>query len=68
MNNFQWIWNYAKVYKVRLLIALIFVVANSILIIVNPVVSGMLVDQVIEQGKGQLLLPLLGVMIGITLF
>jgi ATP-binding cassette subfamily B protein len=68
MNNFQWIWNYAKVYKVRLLIALIFVVVNSILIIVNPVVSGMLVDQVIEQGKGQLLLPLLGVMFGITLF
>ncbi len=68
MNNFQWIWQYARKYKFQIILALIFLLANSLMIIVNPVVTGMLVDQVIQQGQVDLLLPLLGLMVGITVF
>uniref|UniRef100_UPI00403F56A1 ABC transporter ATP-binding protein n=1 Tax=Candidatus Enterococcus willemsii TaxID=1857215 RepID=UPI00403F56A1 len=68
MNNFQWIWRYAKVYKIHIILAILFVLINSILIVVNPVLTGRLVDQVIDQGKVDMLLPLLGIMIGITVF
>lgn len=68
MNNFQWIWQYARKYKFQIILALIFLLANSLMIIVNPVVTGMLVDRVIQQGQVDLLLPLLGLMVGITVF
>ena len=45
MNNFQWIWQYLRSYKFRIVIALIFVVVNSLLIIINPILTGELVDR-----------------------
>lgn len=68
MNNFQWIWKYARANKAKIALALLFVLINSTLIVINPVITGKLVDQVIGQGKVNLLLPLLALMIGITLF
>ncbi|EHL2481108.1 hypothetical protein KDF88_003160, partial [Enterococcus faecalis] len=51
MNSFEWIWQYAKKNKNKLLLAVIFVVINAILIVIIPLLSGRIVDQVINQGK-----------------
>lgn len=67
MNNYQWIWQFVKPSKKRLILALFMVLINSALILVNPYLTGILVDQVINEGKGELLIPILLVMIGVTL-
>lgn len=66
MNSFEWIWQYAKKNKNKLLLAVIFVVINAILIVIIPLLSGRIVDQVINQGKTEELVPILGIMIGVT--
>ena len=60
MNSFEWIWQYAKKNKNKLLLAVIFVVINAILIVIIPLLSGRIVDQVINQGKIEELVPFLG--------
>lgn len=65
MNNFQWLWQYLKNYKVKMMIALIFVVVNSLLIVINPILTGQLVDKVIDGGQVNLLVPFLAIMIGV---
>ena len=52
--------------KNKLLLAVIFVVINAILIVIIPLLSGRIVDQVINQGKTEELVPILGIMIGVT--
>ena len=59
MNSFEWIWQYAK-NKNKLLLAVIFVVINAILIVIIPLLSGRIVDQVINQGKLKSLSQFLG--------
>lgn len=66
MNSFEWIWQYAKKNKNKLLLAVIFVVINAILIVIIPLLTGRIVDQVINQGKIEELVPILGTMIGVT--
>ncbi|MGL4697918.1 ABC transporter ATP-binding protein [Enterococcus larvae] len=68
MNNYQWIWQYARRYKGKAVLALILLLLNAVLIVVNPLITGQIVDQVITQKKETLLLPFLGIMVGITLF
>ena len=48
-----------------MVIALIFVVVNSLLIVINPILTGQLVDKVIDQNQVNLLIPFLGIMIGV---
>ena len=43
MNSFEWIWQYAKKNKNKLLLAVIFVVINAILIVIIPLLSGRIV-------------------------
>ncbi|WP_321387849.1 ABC transporter ATP-binding protein [uncultured Enterococcus sp.] len=68
MNNYQWIWQYARKYKGKAVLAFILLLLNAVLIIINPLVTGQIVDQVITQKREELLLPFLGIMVGITLF
>ena len=65
MNNFQWLWQNLKNYKVKMMIALVFVVVNSLLIVINPILTGQLVDKVIDGGQVNLLVPFLAIMIGV---
>ncbi|WP_071130324.1 ABC transporter ATP-binding protein [Enterococcus timonensis] len=67
MNNYQWIWRFVAPNKKRLLVALIFILINAGLILVNPYLAGVLIDQVIQGGKVELLIPILLIMIGVTL-
>lgn len=66
MSAMQWFYTFVKKYKYRLLCALILVTITSILAIINPYISGMLIDEVIEGGKHSLLPKLIMLLIGIT--
>ncbi|MBO0431925.1 ABC transporter ATP-binding protein [Enterococcus sp. DIV0660C] len=68
MSNYQWIWQYVKKYANKGFLAIIFLIINALLIVVNPLVAGEIVDKVIEKGEANLLIPLLALMIGITIF
>ncbi|MIV58115.1 ABC transporter ATP-binding protein, partial [Listeria monocytogenes] len=66
MSNTQWIWRYAKKNRGKIILAILFLVINAALIIVNPYLGGMVIDDVINQQKTHLLIPLLLIMIATT--
>ncbi len=68
MDSIKWVWQYAKVYRWRIVLAVLLVAIVSGLSIIFPLLGGELVDVVIDQGKTEWLLPILGGMIGITIF
>ncbi|GAB2020996.1 ABC transporter ATP-binding protein [Pseudolactococcus yaeyamensis] len=67
MESIKWVWQYAKVYKWRIFFALILVTITSALAIVFPLLGGKLVDIVINQGKINLLVPILASMYGVVI-
>lgn len=66
MNNFQWIWQYVKANRKKIVVALILFIISTGLILVNPYIMGLIVDRVIDAHQDALLVPLLLLMIGIT--
>lgn len=68
MNHFSWAWRYMKKNTGIIIIALILLLLNSVLILVNPYLSSILFDEVIYGQKVDLLVPILAAMIGLTLF
>ncbi|MGX7059586.1 ABC transporter ATP-binding protein [Vagococcus humatus] len=68
MNSFEWIWQYSKKFWKYGVIAIILVIINAATIAINPLLTGKIVDEVIEGGKENLLVPLLLIMIGVTFF
>lgn len=67
MNSYQWVWQYVRQYKLRVVFATIFIFINTALILINPLLSRQIVDRVIKQGEVSVLVPILATMIGITL-
>lgn len=67
MSNAQWIWQYVKQYKGKIALATLFLIGNAILIVINPYLGKMVVDQVIYKNEVNLLIPLIAIMIGTTL-
>ena len=63
----KWLWQYIKRYKFRMALGLLLTLFVSALNMVNPLVSGQLVDRVILGGEVQLIWFLLGITIGVTL-
>ncbi|MBO0448046.1 ABC transporter ATP-binding protein [Enterococcus sp. MJM12] len=68
MSNMQWIWQYVKKSRNHFGLICLFIIINAALIVVNPYVGGLIVDDVINQGKKTWLLPLIALMIGTTVF
>jgi ATP-binding cassette subfamily B multidrug efflux pump len=66
MESIKWISNYIKKYKIKFIIALMFVLVSSALNMINPYLSGKIVEEVIVKKHKELLLPILGVMILVT--
>ncbi len=64
---FKWVWNQLKGYRLRMGCGLLIVLAASALGMVNPYLSGTIVDKVIVDQQYKLLIPLLAVIIGATL-
>lgn len=68
MNSYQWIWQYVKKYTSKGVMATFLLVVNAILIVVNPLLGGKLVDEVIMKNQTEKLVPMLAIMIGVTFF
>lgn len=66
MENVKWVWMYIRKYKLRMCIALIFVLVASALCMIPPYVSGIIIDKVIKQSQYDLLLKLCMLMLGAT--
>lgn len=67
MDRIRWIFSYINKYKFKFTFAMIIVLVCSAMSMVNPYLSGKLVDEVILHGKKNLLISILAMMIGITI-
>lgn len=66
MTAMQWVFSFVKQYKGKLALGLFLVTCTSVLALVNPYISGVIVDQVIEAGHYELLVQLILILIGVT--
>ena len=67
MAAIRWFLSFLKKYRVRMIVGLILVFITSLLVLINPQISGMIVDEVIEGQHYEKLGILLLIMIGVTL-
>ncbi|MBK1811363.1 ABC transporter ATP-binding protein [Clostridium sp. YIM B02505] len=66
MGSLKWIWGYLKRYKLKYFIALFMVLIASALNMINPFLSGKIVDKVIGGGDKKILISILLMMIGVS--
>lgn len=62
----KWFWGFLRKYRFKLLLGLIMTTVISILAIVNPYVSGLIVDDVIQGGQLDLLTKLVVILLLVT--
>ena len=67
MTPMKWFWEFLRKYRFKLLGGLILTTFISVLAIVNPYVSGMIVDDVIQGGQYDLLWKLVLILLLVTL-
>lgn len=67
MGAYKWLWTFVRRYKWRMAAGFLLVLISSVLNMVNPYMSGKIVDQVIIGKQHNLLIPILAVLIGVTL-
>lgn len=67
MTAMQWFFSFLKKYRFRIILGLFFVTFSSLLTIINPYISGIIVDDVIRGGQYDLLWNLILIFIGTTL-
>ena len=66
MKEFKWVWGLMRKYKGNFFTALGLVFVVNLLNLINPIVQGKIVDEVIEGGMLEKLLPFVLLMIGNT--
>ena len=66
MTPMKWFWGFLRKYRFKLLLGLIMTTVISILAIVNPYVSGLIVDDVIHGGQLDLLTKLVVILLLVT--
>lgn len=67
MTAIKWFLSFLKKYRKNMICGLFLTVLITALNIVNPHISGLIVDEVIENGRHGLLLPLIGCMLGVII-
>lgn len=67
MSSIKWIFSYINQYKFKFYIAFSAVLLSSLIAMINPYLSGKLVDEVIMKNNGSMLIPILGIMVGATI-
>jgi ATP-binding cassette subfamily B protein len=67
MDSIKWIWKFTKIFKWRMVVGIILVLFVTVLNLINPYISGVIVDKVIINGDKKILIPLLSIMIGVIL-
>lgn len=66
MTPMKWFYSFLKKYRGLMLLGIVMTTAISALAIINPYISGVIVDEVIQNGNYHLLYPLIGCLIGVT--
>lgn len=67
MSPFKWLWQYIKKYKLLLFTGLFMALICSALNMLNPLLSGFIVDKVIGEGKPEILLKYITIIVGATI-
>src|SRR5471030_1591280 len=67
MSSIKWIFSYINKYKFKYYFALSAVLLSSLIAMINPYLSGKLIDEVIMKNKGDMLIPILGMMVAATI-
>lgn len=67
MTAMQWFFSFMKKYRIRLIFAMILVTITCVTAVVNPQVSGIVIDDVIKGGKREILPRLIIILIVSTL-
>ena len=67
MTPMKWFFSFLKKYRGLMIIGILLTTAVSVLSVVNPYISGQIVDQVISGGKYDRLMPFIGCLIGVTI-
>lgn len=62
----KWVWSYVKKFKALLLLGFVLTMILAVVSIVNPVITGTIVDTVILGGHHEMLLRLIAIMVGVT--
>lgn len=66
MTSMKWFYSFLKKYRGLMALGLFLTTIVSVLSIVNPYISGQIVDEVIGGGNTEALLPLIGCLLGVT--
>lgn len=66
MTPIKWFLTFLKKYRKRMALGIFLTIIITALNIVNPYISGMIVDDVILEGAYNLLLPMIGCILGVT--
>lgn len=67
MDSIKWVMRYVRPYKFRFILGIIFVLGVSACNMVNPKLSGRIIDEVMKQGNKEVLVPILITMICVVL-
>lgn len=67
MKSIKWIFGYVKKYKVKYIFSLLLVLLCAVINMINPYLTGKIVDDVIMKGKHDQLLMILAVMVAATI-
>ena len=67
MTPMKWFWGFLKKYCALLLVGIIMTTVIAVLAIVNPYISGLIVDDVIQGGRLELLPKLILILLSVTL-
>lgn len=67
MTAMKWFFSLLKKYRGLMILGIFLTTVVSALSIVNPYISGVIVDQVIQGGKRDLLIPMIGLLLLVTL-
>lgn len=66
MTPMKWFYSFLKKYRFLMVLGILMTTVIAALSLVNPRISGMIVDDVIQKGNYDLLLPLVGCLILVT--
>ncbi len=67
MIPMKWFFSFLKKYRGLMIVGILLTTAVSVLSVVNPYISGQIVDQVISGGKYYKLMPFIACLIGVTI-
>ena len=67
MTPMKWFWGFMKKYTPLMILGLLMTTVLSVLAIVNPYISGQIVDEVIQGGHTELLPKMIAILLGVTI-